>query len=144
MQGKEGRHRAFLFAYIYRLYLFIPIILPYFASDKLIIRLNSMEKGRKNDIQDDKLRWDLLPLDLIEKIVEVYHFGAKKYAPNSWKQLENGEQRYKAALLRHLTAHDKGEVYDSESGLLHMQHACWNAIAVLYFAIQKEKELTKN
>lgn len=96
-------------------------------------------KGRKNDFADGKLRWDLLPLDLIEKIVEVYDFGARKYAPNTWKNLENGEDRYRAALLRHLTAHAKGELRDGESGLLHTQHLCWNAIALMHFAIEKER-----
>lgn len=95
------------------------------------------KEGKKNDIVDGKLRWDLLPLDLIEKIVEVYDFGAKKYAPNTWKQLADGENRYRAALLRHLVAHEKGELRDAESGLLHAQHLCWNAIAILYFAIEK-------
>lgn len=98
-------------------------------------------KGRKDDIKDGKLRWDLLPLDLIEKIVEVYDFGAKKYAPETWKQLEDGERRYKAALLRHLCEHDKGHLRDNESHLLHAQHICWNAIALLYFAIQKENDI---
>ena len=95
--------------------------------------------GRKDDMKDGKLRWDLLPLDLIEKIVEVYHFGAQKYAPNTWKQLEDGENRYRGALLRHLVEHEKGNLRDDESGLLHAQHLCWNAIALLYFAIEKEK-----
>lgn len=98
------------------------------------------KEGRKDDFKDGKLRWDLLPLDLIEKIVEVYHFGAQKYAPNTWKQLEDGENRYRAALLRHLTAHQKGELRDPESDLLHMQHVCWNAIALLHFALEKEKQ----
>ena len=98
-----------------------------------------MTEGRKDDIKDGKLRWDLLPLDLIEKIVEVYHFGAQKYAPNTWKQLEDGENRYRGALLRHLVEHEKGNLRDDESGLLHAQHLCWNAIALLYFAIEKEK-----
>lgn len=98
-------------------------------------------ESRKNDIIDGKLRWDLLPLDLIEKIVEVYDFGAQKYAPNSWKGLENGEERYRAALMRHLTAHFKGELRDEESGLLHAAHLAWNAIAMLYFAIEKENKM---
>ena len=98
-----------------------------------------MTEGRKDDMKDGKLRWDLLPLDLIEKIVEVYHFGAQKYAPNTWKQLEDGENRYRGALLRHLVEHEKGNLRDDESGLLHAQHLCWNAIALLYFAIEKEK-----
>lgn len=96
-------------------------------------------EGRKDDFKDGKLRWDLLPLDLIEKIVEVYHFGARKYAPNTWKQLEDGENRYRAALLRHLVEHQKGNLRDEESGLLHTQHLCWNAIALLHFALEKEK-----
>ena len=99
-----------------------------------------MEQGRKDDFKDGKLRWDLLPLDLIEMIVEVYDFGAKKYAPDTWKQLADGENRYRGAALRHLAAHEKGELRDPESGLLHMQHFCWNAIALMYFAMEKEKE----
>lgn len=39
-------------------------------------------KSVKNDIIDDKLRWDLLPMKEIEDIVRVYHAGAKKYGPN--------------------------------------------------------------
>lgn len=93
----------------------------------------------KNDIIDNKLRWDLLPLDLIEKIVEVYHFGAKKYSPNTWQKLPDGYNRYKAAMLRHLTAHEKGELYDKESGLPHLAHMAWNAIALLYFSLKTEK-----
>lgn len=95
-------------------------------------------ESRKNDIIEDKLRWDLLPLDLVEKIVEIYHHGAKKYAPNTWKGLEDGENRYFSALMRHLTAHRKGELTDPESGKLHMAHVAWNAIALLHFATEKQ------
>ena len=35
-------------------------------------------KSVKNDIIDDKLRWDLLPMEEIEDIVRVYHAGAKR------------------------------------------------------------------
>lgn len=95
-------------------------------------------ESKKNDRADGKLRWELLPLWLIEKLVEVFHFGASKYGPNTWQGLEDGENRYRAALLRHLTAHEKGELRDPESGLLHAQHLAWNALAILYFAIKKE------
>ena len=61
-----------------------------------------MNKGMKNDFKDDKLRWDLLPLKEIEDIVKVYTEGAKKYSDNSWQLLDNGYDRYKAALFRHL------------------------------------------
>lgn len=31
-----------------------------------------MKEGKKNDYQDGKLRWDLLPLEEIEDIVKLY------------------------------------------------------------------------
>lgn len=95
-------------------------------------------ESRKNDKKENKLRWELLPLNLIEKIVEVYHFGASKYAPNTWQELPNGYERYKAAFFRHLTAYEKGETHDSESGLHHLAHCAWNAIAMLHFSLKKE------
>ena len=98
------------------------------------------ENGIKNDFRDGKLRWDLLPLDVIEKVVEIYTFGATKYKENSWQNLSNGYQRYKAALFRHITAYEKGEVYDSESGCMHLAHAAWNAIAMLYFGMRAETD----
>lgn len=97
-------------------------------------------ESKKNDIVDNKLRWDLLPLDLIEKIVEVFSFGAKKYTPNTWQNLDNGYDRYKAAMLRHIVAYEKGEDRDEESGLHPLSHAAWNALAMLYFALKAEEE----
>lgn len=98
----------------------------------------------KNDFKDHKLRWDLLPLEEIEDIVKVYTFGAEKYAPNSWQHLENGYDRYRAALLRHMNCVEKGELYDKESGLLHTSHIMWNAIAMNYFLKKNEKIIYKD
>lgn len=95
-------------------------------------------ESRKNDFKDGKLRWDLLPLDLVEKVVEVYSFGARKYAPNSWQGLPDGYERYKAAFMRHVVAFEKGEAKDAESGLHHLAHAAWNGLAMLYFGMRKE------
>ena len=58
----------------------------------------------KNDRKDDKTRWELMPLDCLEDIARVYTEGAKKYDDNTWQNLENGYERYKGALLRHLYA----------------------------------------
>lgn len=88
----------------------------------------------KNDRADHKLMWELLPLDLIEDIVRVYTFGAEKYAPNTWQNLDDGYNRYKAALMRHIVAYEKGDALDDESNIHHLAHAAWNAIAMLYFA----------
>ena len=88
----------------------------------------------KNDRADNKLRWELLPLGLIEEVVKVYTFGASKYAPNTWQNLTDGYERYKAALLRHIVSYEKGETEDPESGIHPLAHAAWNAIAMLHFA----------
>lgn len=66
------------------------------------------KEGKKNDKKDDKTRWELMPLDCLEDIARVYTEGAKKYGENTWQNLENGYQRYKAALLRHLWEFEKG------------------------------------
>jgi hypothetical protein len=79
-----------------------------------------MEEGRKFD--GDKLRWDLLPIECVEDVVRILTFGAKKYAPNNWQNLSEAEDRYYAALLRHLAEWRKGNLIDEESGMSHMAH----------------------
>jgi hypothetical protein len=65
----------------------------------------------------------LLPPIAIDELVKILTFGAKKYAPNSWQHVENGIERYRAALLRHTFAMQRGELFDPESGLPHSAHA---------------------
>lgn len=91
-----------------------------------------MERAKKNDFKDGKLRWDLLPLEEIEDIVKVYTAGSHKYGDNQWQQLDNGYQRYKAALLRHLLEYEKGNQIDTDTGCKHLSQVAWNAIAMLY------------
>lgn len=91
-----------------------------------------MAEGRKNDRIDGKPRWELLPIEVMEEVVKVYTFGAEKYGVNTWQRLENGKERYYAALMRHLVAWRKGEKVDDESKLNPLSHVIWNAIALLW------------
>lgn len=88
-----------------------------------------------------KARVDLL-LDgcprAITAVSEILTFGAKKYADHSWQGVEQGESRYKAALLRHLLAHASGEKLDSESGMSHLAHAACNAMFILELELRKD------
>ena len=93
--------------------------------------------AKKNDL--GKARWDLLPLHAIAKIVEIYTYGAAKYGPNNWQKLADFEDRYYAAMMRHLEAHRRGELYDKESGFLHVAHVGWGAIALIWKELQKEQ-----
>lgn len=94
--------------------------------------------GKKDD--SDKLRYDLLPPNAIEKIVKILTFGAKKYAPDNWKFVNDWKPRYIAALMRHLEAYRKGELIDPESGESHLSHMLCCGI----FLLEKELENSNN
>lgn len=91
-------------------------------------------EAKKNDFQDGKLRWDLLPLEEIEDIVKVYTAGSKKYGDNNWQHLKDGYQRYKAAMFRHLLEYEKGNKIDEETGCQHLAQVAWNAITMLWIS----------
>ena len=84
--------------------------------------------GISKKYDEDKVRMDLVPLECIESIAKVLTYGADKYEENSWQELPDFWKRYKAALLRHLTALDKGELIDKESGLYHIDQVLTNAM----------------
>lgn len=99
-------------------------------------------EAKKNDFQDGKLRWDLLPLEEIEDIVKVYTAGSKKYGDNNWQYLKDGYQRYKAAMFRHLLEYEKGNKIDEETGCQHLAQVAWNAIAMLWISKNEYKPST--
>lgn len=100
-------------------------------------------EAKKNDFTDKKLRWDLLPLKEIEKVVEVYTAGSEKYGENTWQTLPNGYDRYKSALFRHLLEYEKGNEIDKETGCKHLAQVVWNAIAMMHCAPKWEIESFK-
>lgn len=75
----------------------------------------------------------------IMEVAKVWKFGADKYAKSNWKKVEGGKERYMNALFRHLLQSEI-EPTDSESGMSHLVHAVFNALAVLHF----EKERKEN
>ena len=108
-------------------------------SQAMITKMKNSEDANtpsgefKNDRLDDKLRWELLPMEEIEDVVKVFHYGAKKYAPDLWKNIPDGFERCRAALMRHMMAYLKGERIDPESGLQHLAQVTWNSIVMLYY-----------
>lgn len=60
-------------------------------------------------------------------------FGARKYTSNGWKEVDNLYERYSSALLRHMFAAMSSrvkDIYDNETGRLHLAHVAWNALAL--------------
>lgn len=85
-----------------------------------------ISKGIKHDKQKD--RWDLLPWDVIQDVVKVLTYGARKYAPDNWQKVESGEDRFFAAGMRHLIAWRNGVRLDPETKLNNLSCAICNLI----------------
>jgi len=79
------------------------------------------EEGRKDD--SEKTQYNLVPPFALEEIANVMTFGAKKYAPNNWKHVDNAKSRYTGAAMRHIEAYRQGVENDPETGLHHLAHA---------------------
>lgn len=95
---------------------------PTYQPQKTTLHMEAPHSaGRKDDLE--KLRWDLLPAEAVEAMVEVLTYGAKKYTPENWRKVPDWRWRYFAAAMRHLWAWKRGQKRDPESGKLHLAHA---------------------
>jgi hypothetical protein len=78
------------------------------------------------------VRYDYLPSQIVnDSYGRVAEFGATKYAPDNWRKGLPISQ-LSGSLQRHLWAYMEGEEFDSESGLSHLDHVLWNAVALVY------------
>ena len=89
--------------------------------------------GLRHD--EGKPEFHLLPSDALRELGRVYTFGAKKYAPYNWERGMLWSRCFNS-LLRHLYAYWDGQKYDEETGLHHMAHVAWNAIALLVYSLR--------
>jgi len=80
-----------------------------------------MSEGKKFD--GEKPRLYLLPPKTLVEVGKVLTYGAAKYDEHNWKKLDNLQNRYTGAALRHLFAHMDGEDLDEETNLDHLAHA---------------------
>lgn len=73
-------------------------------------------------------------------VADVTTKGAIKYTPNGWKEVPNGETRYKEAMARHLLMLGQGEQIDKDTGCLHLAQVAWNALAALELELKRACE----
>ena len=102
----------------------------------------STEKGVKLD--NEKPRMDLVLGGFAKALYEVGlvgTFGADKYSDDGWKYVDNGIERYLSAMLRHYIKYKNGELIDEESGLPHLSHMAWNALAVLQLDTETQEPI---
>jgi hypothetical protein len=85
-----------------------------------------------------KNRLDLLSFIAIAEIGKVCTFGAGKYGDDNWTKGTDWRE-FEGSMLRHIVAYKLGEDFNPESGLLHLAHAAWNAMALIdYFYTHKD------
>tara|TARA_B100001094_G_scaffold172014_1_gene166324 strand:- start:9041 stop:9463 length:423 start_codon:yes stop_codon:yes gene_type:complete len=84
-------------------------------------KAREMSEGRKYD--GGKPQLYLLPPKSINEVGKVLTFGAEKYDPHNWRKVDDLQNRYTSAALRHIFAHIDGEDVDEETGLSHLAHA---------------------
>jgi len=96
-----------------------------------------MDEGIKFD--NGKRRWSLLPSGVINEVIDVLEFGAKKYAIDNWKYVPDNKTRYYDAAMRHINDwHESGKI-DQDSGKNHLAHA----ICCLMFLLWIDNAETK-
>lgn len=92
--------------------------------------------GKKYD--QGKTRFDLIDYNQIEKLAKVLTSGANKYGDNNWQDLPDFDNRYFAALMRHLLAWRRGELIDPESNMPHLAHVMCNTMFLMWKEDQNE------
>ena len=89
------------------------------------------QSGMKFD--SNKPRHSLLPKGAVNSVIKVLEFGAKKYDADNWQKVDNAEERYYNAAMRHIDSWWNGEKCDPETGSHHLAHAATNLFFLMWF-----------
>lgn len=87
-------------------------------------------KGVKHD--QGKLRFDLIPVSPLKKVVSVYTMGARKYADRNWEKGLSFSRCF-AALMRHAWDFWTGVDRDPEDGQHPLASVVFYALAMMEF-----------
>lgn len=104
--------------------------------------------GTKNDT--GKRQWWFIKLfvNQFQEVIDILDMGNKKYpcvTGDNWKYVENAEERYQNAIMRHLVdGYFAGESTDSESGKHHLSHVITNCLFLIWLDKQKKEKGIEN
>lgn len=87
-------------------------------------KLKTHSSGAKR-ANEDKTRYDLVPIAALRDAAQAWTFGAEKYGDRNWEKGFDWSGPY-GSMQRHLQAWFAGEDFDAESGLSHLAHAACN------------------
>lgn len=84
------------------------------------------ETGAQRDLQEDKPRFDLIPMSALRRVAELYTRGAKKYGTDNWQKGMPLRDTY-GSLFRHLAAWAEGQEDED-----HLAAVVWNALTLMW------------
>ena len=102
------------------------------------------EPGAKLDAgkPDVGLLFESFPRALLE-VSKVAQYGEEKYSRHGWRHVPKGQQRYFAAMGRHILK-STVEEQDPDSNLLHAAQTAWNALATLELMLGEQECFAQN
>lgn len=95
--------------------------------------VKSTERGSGARFNDGKPDFSLIPLSTLEDEARVWAYGKRKYAAWNWCKGMDWSIPL-ACALRHLSAWQRGEDRDPESGLPHLAHVSCNIRMLTLYA----------
>jgi len=95
--------------------------------------VNSNEKGSGARYNGNKPDMSLIPLWTLEEEAKVWDYGTKKYNAWNWAKGMPWSVPY-ACAMRHLSAWQRGEEIDPESGQPHLAHVMCNIRMLTLYA----------
>lgn len=97
--------------------------------------------GFVRDVNTGKPRYDLIPIDVLKRLAELYTRGAEKYGDENWKLAETDTElnRFRESGFRHFIQWMNKE--DDED---HSIGAIWNIMAYEHLINRKEETQAKN
>lgn len=95
--------------------------------------VNSQAKGSGARYNTGKPDFSLIPLVTLEDEARVWEYGKKKYAAWNWAKGMAWSIPF-ACIQRHLSAWQRGEELDPESGLPHLAHISCNVRMLTLYA----------
>lgn len=64
--------------------------------------MQTLKSGLKKEGLNNKIRFDLIPIEILERLAKQFMYGADKYGEGNWKLATKKESiEFKKAALRH-------------------------------------------
>lgn len=92
--------------------------------------------GMVRDTRTGKGRYDLIPVEAIRRMAEVYERGATKYGDNNWRA-GGPYSRFIDSGLRHIYSYIRNEQSQVEQDEDHLAQAVFNLFALIYLEQHK-------